>query len=463
MELIICIAVGVASLVVGGGFAYLLSERRTRGRLSDLERSLAVTGQQHADAAHQLAMEKSLSENLRAQLSATDRQLVAMTTELRATEQNLAAQRESLKEAEVKLRDAFANVSAEALAKNNEAFLHLARERFASLSAQANGSLDQRKAQIEGLLKPMQEMLGQYQTRLGEIEKSRVESYSMLREQLGSLTEIQRVLNTQTSNLVSALRRPQTRGQWGEITLRRLVELAGMSNRCDFAEQVTLDGEDQKYRPDMIVRMPTGREIVIDCKASLDAFLDSAAAPDDEARRACMIRHGQQVRSRARELGAKGYWQQLKKTPEFVVMFLPGEAFLYAAVEHDPALIEDSLRNGVIVATPTTLIALLKAIEFGWRQQEAADNIEEIRNIGKALYDRIVVFATHFQKVGANLESAVDAFNASVTSLETRLMVTGRKLSELGARSDKELVDPKPIESRPRPLTAIASGDVATD
>ena len=305
-----------------------------------------------------------------------------------------------MQQAEAKLRDAFANVSAEALAKNNEAFLQLARERFASISAQANGSLDERKAQIEGLLGPMQEMLGQYQTRLADVERSRVESYGMLREQLGSLTEIQRVLNTQTECLVSALRRPQTRGQWGEITLRRLVELAGMSNRCDFVEQETIDGEDQKYRPDMIVRMPTGREIVIDCKVSLDAFLDSTSAGDDSARRACMVRHAQQVRNRARELGAKTYWQLLRKTPEFVVMFLPGEAFLYAAVEHDSALMEDSIRNGVIVATPTTLIALLKAVEFGWRQQEAADNVEEIQSIGKALYERIAVFAAHFPEGG---------------------------------------------------------------
>jgi DNA recombination protein RmuC len=459
MDPIICASIAAGGLLVGALFAYLLSDRRMRAKLSEVETALAVTDQQHTDAAHLLKQEKALSDQLRAKLAATERQLVAHTTQLRATEQNLIAQRESLKEAEVKLRDAFANVSAEALSKNNEMFLQLAREKFASLSSEATGSLDQRKAQIEGLLKPMQEMLAQYQTRLGEIEKSRVESYGMLREQLGSLTEIQRTLNQQTSSLVSALRRPQTRGQWGEITLRRLVELAGMSNRCDFVEQETIDGEDQKYRPDMIVRLPAGREVIIDCKTALDAFLDAAATTDDDAQRACLIRHGQQVRNRARELGAKGYWQQLKKTPEFVVMFLPGEAFLYAAVEHDPGLIEDALRNGVIVATPTTLIALLKAIEFGWRQQEASDNAEEIRELGKAIYDRIVVFATHFQKVGASLESAVDAFNSSVTSLESRLMVAGRRLSELGAGSDKELFDLEPVDSRPRQFTPMAPPD----
>src|SRR5581483_11682362 len=225
--------------------------------------------------------------------------------QLRSAQQNLTEQRQLLEDAQAKLRDAFASVSAEALARNNEAFLHLAKERFAALATEAAGSLDQRKAQIQTLLAPMQELLNQYQSRLADIEKSRVESYSMLREQLGSLTEIQRTLNTQTSQLVSALRRPNTRGQWGEVTLRRLVELAGMSSRCDFFEQTTVDGEDGRQRPDMLVQLPGDRQIVIDCKASLDAFLDAAAAPDEDNRRVCLMRHCKQVRTRAAELSAK--------------------------------------------------------------------------------------------------------------------------------------------------------------
>src|SRR5581483_1439159 len=224
--------------------------------------------------------------------------------QLRSAQQNLTEQRQLLEDAQAKLRDAFASVSAEALARNNEAFLHLAKERFAALATEAAGSLDQRKAQIETMLAPMQELLNVYQSRLADIEKSRVESYSMLREQLGSLTEIQRTLNTQTSQLVSALRRPNTRGQWGEGTLRRLVELAGMSNRCDFVEQVTGEGEDGRQRPDMVVRLPGGREIVIDCKVALDGFLDAAAAEDEDSRQVHLQRHCQQVRSRSRELSA---------------------------------------------------------------------------------------------------------------------------------------------------------------
>jgi DNA recombination protein RmuC len=380
-------------------------------------------------------------------------QLIAMSARLAAAQENVAEQRQLLERAHEQLAQSFATVSAEALAKNNEAFLQLAKQRFNTLSAEASGTLDERKAQIEGLLKPMQQLLGTYQSRLAEIEKSRVESYSMLREQLGSLAEIQRTLNTQTGELVTALRRPNARGQWGEITLRRLVELAGMANRCDFCEQNTVENEDGRQRPDMLVNLPGERQIVIDCKAALDAFLDAASASDEDTRKLHLQRHCQQVRARARELSAKSYWSQFARSPEFVVMFLPGEAFLYAAVEHDPTLIEDCLKNRVIVATPTTLIALLKAIEFGWRQEEVTQNAEEIRKHGKDLYDRIVTLMGHFNRLGSTLDSAVTAYNATVGSLESRFLVTARKIAELGARSDKEIPDAEHVDTRPRELT----------
>ena len=375
-----------------------------------------------------------------------------LEAQLHVAEQKCLEQQKLLNDAEVRLRDTFSALSAEALAKNNEAFLQLAKEKFSTLATEAAGSLDERKAQIDGMLKPMREMLTQYSTRLGEIEKSRVESYSMLREQLGTLAETQRTLNTQTGQLVTALRRPTTRGQWGEITLRRLVELAGMSNRCDFDEQISVDTEDGRQRPDMIVNLPGGRSIVIDCKAALDAFLDASAAADEDARRVCMQRHCQQVRARSRELSAKAYWNQFKQSPEFVVMFLPGEAFLYAAVEIDGDLIEDCLKSRVIVATPTTLIALLKAIEFGWRQEEIAENAEEIRRHGRDLYERLATLANHFTKLGASLDSAVANYNTTIGSMESRVMVTARKISELGAKTDKELPDLEPVDRVVRPI-----------
>jgi DNA recombination protein RmuC len=444
----------VLGAVAGAVIGYLLGERKARGDGAGLASTLAAAEQRCSDLSHHLAQQASETESIRRQLSESDKAAATLNARLAAAQQNLIEQRQLLDDAHAQLRQAFASVSAEALAKNNEAFLHLAKERFTTLSAEATGSLEQRKAAIEGLLKPMQELLGNYQARLGDIEKSRVESYSMLREQLGSLAEIQRTLNTQTSQLVTALRRPNARGQWGEITLRRLVELAGMSNRCDFCEQGTVDTEEGRQRPDMVVSLPGDRQVVIDCKAVLDAFVDAAGAADEDQRKAHLLRHCQQVRSRARELSAKSYWSQFQRSPEFVVMFLPGEAFLYAAVEHDGTLIEDCLKNRVIVATPTTLIALLKAIEFGWRQEEVSQNADEIRKHGKDLYDRIVVLMGHFGRLGSTLDSAVAAYNSTAASMETRVLVTARKIAELGARSDKELPDAQPIDTRARELSA---------
>ena len=381
-----------------------------------------------------------------------DRRNARLSAELEACLRNVAEQRQLLADAEAQLRDTFAAVSADALAKITTHFSNSpGRSSRRSPPRRPDRSSSARR-RSKGCSSRFRSCSKSYQSRLTDIERSRVESYSMLREQLGTLAETQRTLNVQTGQLVSALRRPQTRGQWGEITLRRLVELAGMSPHCDFVEQGSVDSEDGRLRPDMIVNLPSERSIVIDCKAALDAFLDAAAAPDEDNRKLCLQRHCQQVRSRARELSAKSYWSQFKHSPEYVVMFLPGEAFLYAAVELDGMLIEDCLKNRVIVATPTTLIALLKAIEFGWRQAAIAENAEEIRKHGKDLYDRIVILATHFQKLGASIDSAVTNYNAAIGSLESRVMVTARKISELGARSEKELPDVVPVDTKAREL-----------
>jgi DNA recombination protein RmuC len=448
------VIVAIVSVLVGGAVGWLLAERRCRGEHGAAQAGAAAAEARCADLGARLEQEAQQTESLRQLVSAAEKDAAALTAQLRAAQDNVIEQKKLLDDAQTQLRSAFASVSQEALAKNNEAFLALAKERFGQLSTEATGSLDQRKAEIEGLLKPMQEILGQYQQRVAEIERSRVESYSMLREQLGVLAETQRTLNAQTGQLVSALRRPNARGQWGEITLKRLVELAGMSNRCDFAEQTSVDTEDGRQRPDMLVNLPNGRQIVIDCKVALDAFLDAAAAADEDMRKVHLQRHCQQVRARSRELSAKSYWSQFARSPEFVVMFLPGESFLYAAVEHDGNLIEDCLKNRVIVATPTTLIALLKAIEFGWRQEEVTQNAEEIRELGKQLYERIGVLASHFAKLGANLDTVVSTYNQAIGSLETRVLVTARKISELGARTDKELPEPPLIDTRPRELSA---------
>jgi len=441
---------GIAGLLVGIVIGALAGSRKSKV-------ALAVAQQRLADLAQQLAGGQIQTQSLRDSLADSERNLAAARTQFAAAERNLVEQRELISHAQEQLRLAFSSASAEALARNNEAFLQLAKERFATISAEAVGSLDQRKEQIDAMLRPLRELMDQYQLRVGEIEKSRVESYSMLREQLGTLAETQRTLNTQTSQLVTALSRPTVRGQWGEISLRRLVELAGLTNKCDFVEQGIVDGEQGRLKPDMVVSLPGQRDVVIDCKTSLDAFLDAAAATDEDTRRSHLQRHAQQVRSRARELSGKSYWSQFSRSPEYVIMFLPGEAFLYAAVEQDASLVEDCIRNHVLLATPTTLIALLKTIEFGWRQEAISENAEQIRSLGVELYERIGAVLGHVAKLGSNLNSAVVSYNQTIGSLESRVLPTTRKMAELGAHTGKELPQPELIERLPREIPALTS------
>ncbi len=452
----------IVGLAVGGGagwaIGYLLADRKSRSEASEHQIGLATAQQQAASFAEQLKRESDTALALRSQLSTADKQAATLAAELRGAQQNILEQKQLLDSAQEKLRESFSHLSSEALAKNNEAFLHLARQRFDSLAKESAGSLDERKAQIEGLLKPMNELLNQYQARLGEIEKSRTEGYSMLREQLGSLAAIQRTLGDQTNQLVTAMRRPSTRGQWGELALKRLVELAGMTARCDFSEQLTIDTEDSRQRPDMVVHLPGDRDVVVDSKAVFDAFFEAASCVDEDQRKVHLQKHSQQVRARARELTGRAYWNQFKRTPEFVVMFLPGEAFLYAAVEQDQSLLEDCLKGRVIVSTPTTLMALLKTIEFGWRQEEVAANAEEIQKLGKDLFDRLATLGEHFANLGGAIEKTVSAYNKAVATVETRVLVTARKMSELGARSDKEVPTLESVETRPRELPASLQG-----
>lgn len=443
-------AIGFAALIVGMAIGVLIASRTSKI-------ALAVAEQRLTDLSPQLAAEKTQTQSLRDSLAQSEQNLAALRAQFASAQQNLLEQKNLLQTAQEQLRHAFASASAEALARNNEAFLQLAKERFATISAEAAGSLDQRKEQIDAMLKPLGELMNQYQLRVGEIEKSRVESYSMLREQLGTLAEAQRSLNTQTSQLVTALSRPNVRGQWGEISLRRLVELAGLSDKCDFFEQANIDTEEGRLRPDMVVKLPGRRDVVIDCKTSLEAFLEAAAATDEDMRRTLLQRHAQQVRSRSRELAAKSYWSQFSQSPEYVIMFLPGEAFLYAAVEHDPALVEDCIRNHVLIATPTTLIALLKTIEFGWRQETITENAEQIRSLGVELYDRISTVLSHIAKLGSNLNTAVASYNSALGSIESRISPTLRKMSELGAHSGKELPQLELIERAVRELPAVTT------
>jgi DNA recombination protein RmuC len=431
----------VAGVVAGALIGYLIGDRRGRGESSQIRTDLALANQRQSDGANQLAAEKQAAQDLRNQLTQAQIGQASLTAQVEAAQLNLAEQRKLLDEARVALRDAFGNVSAEALARNNEEFLKL-----------ASLSFEQRKQQVDALLQPLKQTLDQMQTRSGDIEKARVESYSMLREQIGTLTESQRVLNTHTAQLVTALSRPDVRGQWGEISVRRLLELSGMTAHCDFVEQQTVAGENGPQRPDFVIKLPAEREVVIDCKSSGDAFLKAAKATDELVRRGELQKHAQQVRSRARELALKSYWAQFTRSPEYVVMFLPGEALLYAALEHDEKLLEDCLRDRVILAAPSTLMALLRVIEIGWREERAAENSEQIRQSGQDLYDRIRVWLEHMGKLGTSLKSSVVSYNAAMASLESRVIPKAREMGDLGAKSGKELPDTVEVDVMPRPI-----------
>lgn len=358
-----------------------------------------------------------------------------------------------LDEASRKMSDAFAALSSKALQQNNEAFLRLAEQNLNKHQSLARNELEKREKSIETLVKPIREALEKTEKQLHSIEKERKESFGSLRQHLETMTETQVRLQRETHNLVSALRRPEIRGQWGEMTLRRLAELAGMSEHCDFYEQESVSTENGVLRPDMIVRMPDRREIVVDAKTPLDAYLNAVQAEDDNQRAVELQRHARKLRERVKELASKAYWMQFKNSPDYVVLFVPGDQFLSAALEQDGALLEYALGNKVILATPTSLIALLRAVAFGWRQQAVARNAEQIQKLGEELYNRVLTFSEHLAKLGSALGSGIDHYNRAVGSLERSVLPGARKFTELGIESRKELESVEQIEKAPRKVT----------
>jgi len=376
-----------------------------------------------------------------------------------AAEQRGARERdESFRQATTELGEKFKALSRDALRDNNQEFLNLAQATLGKFQATAKGDLEQRQQAIDQLVKPLKESLEKVDGRIGEIEKARSGAYAELREQVRALATSQLQLQAETGNLVKALRTPHIRGRWGEIQLRRVVELAGMVQYCDFTEQETITNEDGRIRPDVIVRLPGNRTIVVDAKVPFEAFYESITTHDDALRLERLKEHARLVRTHIGALGRKSYWESVQPTPEFVLLFLPGENFYSAALEQDPKLIEDGVNQGVIIATPTTLIALLKAVSYGWRQEQMAANAQEVGKLGKDLYDRLRTFTGYFADIGKGLDRALESYNRGVGSLENRVLVTARKFKERGAISGEEIETQEPIDKSTRALSLDEGG-----
>ena len=387
---------------------------------------------------------------LQHQLSEKRQQLAALEVRHVSDQKNAEEKLALLEQARDQLKESFQALSSEALSKNNESFLNLAKTTLEKYQEGAKGDLDKRQEAINKTVEPVGIALKTFNERVEKIEERRTQTDASLKQQLQQLAESQVQLSKTTGSLVQALRAPQVRGQWGEMQLRRTVEMAGMINYCDFEEQASVETSDgQRQRPDMIIRLPNERVVVVDSKVPLAAYLDALQSEDPDHQKERMVAHARHIRDHIKALSAKSYWTQFENTPEFVVLFIPNETIFSAALEQDPQLIEQGVLNKVILATPTTLIALLKAIAYGWQQEAIAREAKEIAALGKELYERVSVVTGHFTKLGKSLDQSVGCYNKAVSSLESRLLVTAKKFDALDSASPDALPEPSLIEKQP--------------
>ena len=382
-----------------------------------------------------------------------------LSTELEFERKSSAGQQAVHEQLNRQFKDIFNAMAADALKDNNAQFLRLAKENLEKLHIKAEGELEKREKAIENLVKPISDALEKTETQVRKMEADRQQAHGALSKHLETIAESHRTLQGETRNLVQALKRPEVRGQWGEMTLKRLAELAGMVEHCDFYEQESVQTDEGKQRPDMVVRMPDKREIIVDAKTPLDAYLSAVEASDDAERARLLERHARNVRARVKELASKSYWKQFKYSPDFVVLFIPGDQFLSAALDLDHALIEDALSQQVILATPTSFVALLRAVAYGWRQETLAENAEAIREVGQEMFGRLTTFAEHLSRLGRSLDNSVDAYNKAVGSYDTRILPGARKFTEMGVAAKKEAPKLEQIERATRQVEAREDTD----
>lgn len=462
MTEILCVFAGLAVGAVVVWFIMTKQQDSFLIKMSDIERRAMTAEATLAERQKQYDELRQKADELQISLSTESQARVKAETEKAEASLRLEDEKKLLAEAEKKLTDTFKALAGTTLDANTKAFLDLANATFAKVVEEAKGDLGKRQEAIKGLVTPLAVSLQKFETQVQGLEKTRAEAFGNLDTQLKALAGANQQLQKETTSLVTALKTPQVRGRWGEVTLKRVVELAGMSEHCDFTEQVSVSTETGRLRPDLIVHLPSDRDIVVDAKVALDAYLDAISAGTDEQRNAALTRHAKQMRSHMDALSAKNYWQQFDKTPEFVVMFIPGESFFAAAVDCDRALIEDGMEKQVILATPTTLISLLKAVAYGWRQEQIAENAKAVSELGRQLYERMAILAGYIDKMGSGLKSATESYNKAVGSIEARVLPSARKFRELGVTTDPEIgiIQPVDLETRRIDAPEARDGDI---